>query len=111
MVALAVSAWAVWRWLFAPPSDVPGAYRRLRRLGRLASIPLREHQTPHQWAGMLAAALPEQAPDIRRIVNAYARHTYAGRDDSGVDADAGVVDAWKTVRGPLAWYALRRREV
>ena len=111
VVALAVSAWALWRWLFAPPSDVPGVYRRLRRLGRLASIPQREHQTPYQWAGTLAAAMPEQASDIGRIVSAYTRHTYAGRDDSREDADAGVVEAWKTVRGPLAWYALRRREV
>lgn len=111
IVALALLAWIGWRWLFAPPSDVPGAYRRLIRLGRLASVPLRQHQTPHQWAGMLAAAVPEQGQDIRRIVNAYARHTYSGREPAGGDADAGVIEAWKTVRGPLAWYALRRREV
>ena len=111
MLALGLVAWALWRWLFAPPRDVPGAYRRLRRLGRLASIPLREHYTPHQWAGMLATAVPERAPEVGRIVNAYARHTYAGREDHGADADAGVIEAWKTVRGPLTWYALRRREV
>lgn len=111
VAALALSAWILWRLLFAPPSDVPGAYRRLRRLGRLASIPLREHHTPHQWAGMLAAAVPEQAPDIGRIVNAYARHRYAGHEHSGADANDGVIEAWKTVRGPLAWHALRRREV
>ena len=111
VVALALLAWAVWRWLFAPPRDVPGAYRRLRRLGRLASLPLREHQTPHQWAGTLATALPEQAQDIGRIVNAYVRHTYAGRELLAADADPDVAEAWKTVRGPLAWYALRRREV
>ena len=111
VVALALSVWGLWRWLFAPPRDVPGAYRRLRRLGRFASIPQREYQTPHQWAGMLASAVPEQGEEIRRIVNAYARHTYAGRDGSHADADAGLVEDWKTVRGPLAWYALRRREV
>lgn len=111
VLALGLVAWALWRWLFAPPRDVPGAYRRLRRLGRLASIPLREHYTPHQWAGMLATAVPERAPEVGRIVNAYARHTYAGREDHGADADAGVIEAWKTVRGPLTWYALRRREV
>ena len=111
VVALALVAWAVWRWLFAPPRDVPGAYRRLRRLARLASVPLREHQTPHQWAGTLAAAVPEQAQDIGRIVNAYVRHTYAGREHLAADANPDVAEAWKTVRGPLAWYALRRREV
>ncbi len=110
-VALALVAWGLWRWLFSPPGDVPGAYRRLRRLGRLASVPLRQHQTPHQWAGLLASAVPEQGEEIGRIVNAYARHTYAGREHSGADADAGVIEAWKAVRGPLAWHALRRREV
>ena len=111
VLALALAAWAIWRWLFAPPSDVTGAYRRLRRLGRLASIPLRAHQTPHQWAGMLSAAVPEQGQEIGRIVNAYARHTYAGHGHSSADAEADVAEAWKSVRGPLAWYALRRREV
>ncbi len=110
-VALALIAWALWRWLFALPGDVPGAYRRLRRLGRLASVPRREHQTPHQWAGTLAAAVPEQGQEIRRIVDAYARHTYAGPSRSNTPDDPGVVEAWKAVRAPLAWYALRRREV
>ncbi len=109
-VALALVAGALWRWLLAPPSDVPGAYRRLRRLGRFASVPLREHQTPNQWAGALAAVVPERGHEIGRIVNAYARHRYAGREHSGTETDTGVVEAWKAVRGPLAWYALRRRE-
>ena len=108
---LALAAWAVWRWLLATPSDVPTAYRRLRRLGRLASLPPQEHQTPHQWAARLAAALPEKRAAIGQIVNAYARHTYSGHPRAGAPADPAIAEAWQSVRFPLAWYALRRREV
>ena len=75
----AAAAIALWRWLLATPRDATAAYRRLRRLARLASLPPRPHQTPHQWGALLAAALPDQSPAIARIVNAYARRTYSGR--------------------------------
>ena len=108
---LTASAWAIWRWLLATPRDVATAYRRLRRLSGVASLPLREHQTPHQWAGQLYAALPEQQPAIGQIVNAYARQTYSGRAaPDGSDADT-VAAAWRSLRFPLALYAVRRREV
>ncbi len=110
-VLLALTAWVIWRWLLATPRDVPTAYRRLRRLGGLASLPLREHQTPNQWAARLAAALPEQQSAIRQIVNAYARRTYSGRATAeATDADS-IAEAWQALRFPLALYALRRREV
>jgi transglutaminase-like putative cysteine protease len=110
-VLLALIAWVIWRWLLATPRDVPTAYRRLRRLGGLASLPLREHQTPNQWAARLAAALPEQQSAIRQIVNAYARRTYSGRATAeATDADS-IAEAWQALRFPLALYALRRREV
>ena len=96
---LALVALALWRWLFALPRDVTGAYRRLRRLGRFASVPLQEHQTPHQWGTLLAAAVPERGREIRRIVNAYARHTYAGTRDEPGEPDPSIVEAWKVVRG------------
>ena len=75
----AAAAIALWRWLLATPRDATAAYRRLRRLARLASLPPRPHQTPHQWGALLAAALPDQSSAIARIVNAYARRTYSGR--------------------------------
>ncbi len=106
-----IAAWALWRWLLATPPDIPAAYRRLRRLSRLASLPPQAHQTPHQWAARLTAALPEQQPAILQIVNAYARHTYSGPTRANPPADAALTEAWKAVRFPLTWHALRRREV
>ncbi len=109
-LALAAAGWTVWRWLLATPGDVPSAYRRLRRLGRLASLRASEHQTPHQWGAALADALPQQRAAVLRIINAYALNTYARRSsDTASDID-GIADAWKAVRIPLALHTLRRRE-
>jgi len=111
LLILTASGWLAWRILLATPADVSATYRRLRRLGRLASLTPAQHQTPHQWATAVADALPEQRPAVRRIVDAYALRTYAGRSDVAENADDGhVADAWRDVRFPLLWYALRRRE-
>ena len=110
-VLLVLAAWVIWRWLLATPRNVTGAYRRLQRLGAMASFPMREHQTPHQWGSRLAAAMPEQQAAIQRIVNAYTRQTYSGRTPADADDSSGISEAWKTIRFPLALYALRRREV
>ena len=117
----AVAAWTLWRWLLATPSDIPTAYRRLRRLARLASLPAQAHQTPHQWAAHLAAAMPQNRAAIAQIVNAYARHTYSNHPhppatpsntdtNTDTDSNAAIAQAWQSLRFPLAWYALRRRE-
>ena len=122
LLLLATIAGLLWRWLLATPRDGDPAtiYRRLRRLGRLASHPPQPHHTPHQWAAQLAASLPpEPRPDLRRIVNAYARQTYAAprsasaNTDADTNAAAGadIRAAWQAVRFPLLKHALRRREV
>ena len=108
---LAAAGWTAWRWLLATPGDPLSAYRRLRRLGRLASLGASAHQTPHQWGAMLADAIPQQRDSVLRIVNAYALDTYAGRSPNSAPDISGVAEAWKAVRGPLALHALRRREV
>ena len=112
VLALAVAVAVGWRALLSAPSDVPGAYRKLRRLSRLASLGPRPQQTPHQWGAAIAAALPEQRAPVAIIVDAYARRTYAR--PGGEFADAGATDslhdAWNRLRVPLLLYALRRRD-
>ncbi len=110
LVALGIAGWALWRWLLSTPGDAASAYRRLRRLGRLASLTPNRHQTPHQYAASVANAVPEQRGEVMRIVDAYAFTTYAGRQSPEESDSDDISDAWNAVRLPLAWYALRRRE-
>ena len=108
---LALAALGIWRWLLATPRNVTGAYRRLLRLGAIAAFPMREHQTPHQWGARLGVAMPQQQAAIQRIVNAYTRQTYSGHTPADADEAPGIAEAWRSLRFPLALYALRRREV
>ena len=106
VLILGTAALVVWRWLLATPGDAVSTYRRLHRLSRLASLGAARHQTPYQWADTVAGAIPQQRSALFRIVDAYARRTYAGRPADAEDLTA----AWKAVRMPLALHALRRRE-
>lgn len=110
LMLLAAAGWLAWRLLLATPSDSPGTYRRLRRLGRFASLAPAQHQTPHQWAAALANALPEHRPAVQRIVDAYTLRTYSGRALEDNTQDSQVVEAWHAIRFPLLWYGLRRRD-
>ena len=112
LIILVAAGWTAWRFLLATPKDVRSTYRRLRRLGRFAALAPAPHQTPHQWAATVLQALPEQRSEVLRIVDAYTLSAYSGRtfDESAGDGDNDVADAWNTVRFPLLWYALRRRE-
>ena len=110
LAVLAAAGWAFWRWLLATPSDLESAYRRMRRLGRLASLPAPQHQTPHQWAATVADALPQHRSAVFNIVDAYALSTYSGRSPADHPASGGVATAWNSLRLPMIWYAVRRRE-
>ncbi len=109
VILLAAVGWMAWNLLLATPRDASVTYRRMRRLGRFATLAPAQHQTPHQWAARISDALPEQKPAVQRIVDAYALRTYSGRSFDA-EHDNDVADAWHTVRFPLLWYALRRRD-
>ncbi len=110
LLLLVGSAWLAWSFLLATPRDASITYLRLRRLGRFATLAPAQHQTPHQWAAKIADALPEQRSDVQRIVDAYTLRTYSGRSFEKPDDGNDVADAWHSVRFPLLWYGLRRRE-
>ncbi len=109
-LAMAVAGWSAWRWLFATPKDATSTYRRLRRLGQVASLAPRDHQTPYQWAAQVSDAIPEQRAEVRRIVDAYTVSVYSGRAVGEPNSEREVSEAWKSVRFPLLWYGLRRQE-
>ena len=110
VIILAGAGWTAWRMLLATPRDPASTYRRLRRLGRFASLAPARHQTPYQWAAAVSNAVPEHRMEILRIVDAYAVSTYSGREPGESSEGNHVADAWHAVRFPLLWYGLRRRE-
>ena len=110
LLILAAAGWMAWRLLLSTPKDASATYRRLRRLGRFASLAPAQHQTPHQWAATVTDAIPEQKLAVQRIVDAYTLRTYAGRLPGEPLNGNHVADAWHDVRIPLLWYALRRRD-
>ena len=107
---IAAAAWIAWRWCLATPHDVSTAYQRLRRLSGIASLGQQAHQTPHQWAATIAAALPEQQQPVATIVDAYAYLTYGASDHPQPAQSEQIHSAWASVRTPLILHALRRRE-
>lgn len=108
---IGIAGWVGWSLLLATPKDINTAYRRLRRLGTLASLGPQSYQTPHQWGSTVASAIPERRYAVSTIVDAYARHTYAGILDAGPNEHIDLPKAWNSLRGPLMLQALRRREV
>ena len=109
-LVLALAAIALWRWLLATPGDAVSAYRRLQRLGRVASLGAARHHTPPQWAAMVADAVPQHRLAVSQIVNAYAYRTYSGRGTMEGESPGDIAEAWRDLRLPLALHALRRRE-
>ena len=107
---IAAAGWIAWRWCLATPHDVSTAYQRLRRLSGVASLGQQAHQTPHQWAASITAALPEQQQPVATIVDAYAYLTYGASDNPQPAQSEQLHDAWASVRTPLILHALRRRE-
>jgi transglutaminase-like putative cysteine protease len=104
------------RWLLAV-RDVPRIWRRLLFLGGRLKVPRHTGDTPEEFAGRLAASVPELESEVRRLGALYTRASFRR---GGLDADelADVHEAWATVRGsyvPLmakAWRdALRQGRV
>ena len=86
--------------------DLPGerAYAKMTRLGTLAGVRRRPHQTPLEYAGSVGLALPRTAAGAQTLgwafaIGRYGRHAI---DDERIDA------AWKSVRTRLLLRALRR---
>jgi hypothetical protein len=86
--------------------DLPGerAYAKMTRLGTLAGIRRRAHQTPIEYSKSVGEAVPKTAQGAQTLGWAFALGRY-GRETAG---DDGVDTAWKSVRTWLFLRALRR---
>ncbi len=70
------------RWLWRVDEEAPatGIYDRLSRLAALAGLGPRPQQTPLEFAAVLAAEFPEQAPDLDVITRAYLSDRFGRKD-------------------------------
>ncbi len=79
-----------------PPAAA--AYLRMGRLAAWAGLPQEQHITPHEYAAELGRALPEQRPEVERLVGAYVAERYSPEQASA----AGELEQdWRTLRKPL----------
>ena len=86
--------------------DLPGerAYAKMSRLGTLAGLRRKPHQTPLEYSRSVGRALPKTAAGAQTLAWAFALGRYGRQavDDERIDA------AWKSVRTRLFLRALRR---
>ena len=83
------------------------AYTKMSRLGTIAGIGRRDHETPRDYALAVGAALPPIAGGADRIARGFAAVRYGGPEAAAHD-EAEVNDAWADIRGALLGRALAR---
>ena len=102
-------AWAFWRRCLALADTPEATFRQLAFLGGLSSVGIGNHQTPYQYGRQLAIAFPTHQSSLDTIIHTYVRSQY-GKKELDENERSGLVQAWLSVRLPLLFHMLRRRE-
>ena len=82
-------------------------YTKMSRMGLLAGIGRRAQQTAVEYAAMIGERLPATADAAAHIATAFSADRY-GRADLPLEAEEGLTDSWKSIRGTLFLRAIRR---
>lgn len=116
-ISSAVVAAAVWlmgrlMWTrgLARISPAERAYTKMGRLGTLAGLGRRRHQTPFEYATALGSAIPAIAAGAQSVAWAYTVGRYGRKEPTeGEPQDLGDPDEdWRSIRSGLLATALRR---
>lgn len=94
------------RLRFLPPGDRQWAMLLLA--ADRAGVSQRPSETDYEYAGWLEDQIPTRRPEIRSIARAKVYGSYSGRGMTG-DAIEHMQVAWKRLRIPFVWLAIRRR--
>ncbi|MGB5925486.1 MAG: transglutaminase domain-containing protein [Dehalococcoidia bacterium] len=97
--------WLGWRRLLGQVSEPRVAYARIGYLATLSGLGPRENLTPQEYAGRLAAAVPEMSAALDKIVYTYVRVSYSKLDLNSEDR-SNIARAWPQVRNHLLRRAL-----
>lgn len=92
------SIWTFFRQQVKGLAPVATIYLRLSQLAAWAGVPLREHVTPQEYAGEVAAVVPGQRRNLERIAQAYTAERYG---NTRVRQIADLEDDWRSIRGEL----------
>ncbi|MDE2836631.1 MAG: transglutaminase domain-containing protein [Chloroflexota bacterium] len=102
-VATPVFLWREWWWKLGSLPRSDELFAKMCRLGGALGLRKRPEQTPLEYALMLSSAMPEQQPQISRIVRAYVLGRYAPRT---VPLSDLRLAEWSW--GSLRWAMIRR---
>jgi transglutaminase-like putative cysteine protease len=97
----------LWTRGLAHATPVERAYTKMSRMGTLAGIGRRPHETPFDYAMAIGAAIPSTALSADHIAQSFASGRYGGPEAGDYDEDE-LNRAWSTMRGPLVGRALSR---
>jgi hypothetical protein len=111
--ALAALAYVAWRLRrmnlrlrFLPPGE--RQWVLLLQAAERAGVRQRPSETDYEYAGWLEEQIPERRPEIRTIAGAKVLGTYS-RGGMTTDIIDTMKAAWRRLRLPLVWLAIRRR--
>jgi len=112
-ILLVVAGAIWWRWRrsgrrlrFLAPGERQWAM--LLQAADRASVSQRGSETDYEYAGWLEEQIPTRRVEIHTIADAKVWGSYSGRGMSFDTVDR-MQDAWRRLRIPFAWLAIRRR--
>ena len=105
LALLGTIMWLAWRRLLGQVSEPRVAYARIGYLAALSGMGPRENLTPREYGRKLAAAVPEMAAALGKIVDTYVRASY-GQHNLNSEDRSNIEKAWPQVRNHLLRHAL-----
>ncbi len=103
----ALLAWGGWRHGFAGSAHPETLYKKMGRLGLLAGVPRRQHQTPNEYGSAIAASVPSASDAAMAVTAAFSAQRYGNHEPSD-EHGRELAGLWRTLRGGLAGRAFRR---
>ena len=103
----ALLVWGVWRHGFAGSVSPETLYKKMGRLGRLAGVPRRPHQTPNEYGSAIAMAVPSASDAAVAVTAAFSAQRYGNHGPSEEQGEE-LGKLWRSLRGGLAGRAFRR---
>lgn len=100
LVLLVLARWLLWERAFRGLSLARGMYARMARLAGWLGMPAASTQTPHEYAGELARAIPEGRPAIGQIADAYVLELFA-EVSPGQEESSTLDETWQSLRRVL----------